>query len=48
MGEALHDLLDGGVLHLDDGRTGVHCCFAGEETFFGSEAKENGSDAQEL
>jgi hypothetical protein len=33
MGEARHDVLDGGVLHLDVGRTGVPCCCAGEETF---------------
>jgi hypothetical protein len=33
MGEARHDVLDGGVLHLDVGRTGVPMCFAGEETF---------------
>jgi hypothetical protein len=45
---AHQDVLDGGVLHLDVGRTGVHCCCAGEETFFGPEAKENGSVAREL
>jgi hypothetical protein len=33
MGGARHDVLDGGVLHLDVGRTGVPICFAGEETF---------------
>jgi hypothetical protein len=33
MGEARHDVLDGGLLHLDAGRTGVPICFAGEETF---------------
>jgi hypothetical protein len=33
MGEARHDVLDGGVLHLDVGRTGVPICFAGEEKF---------------
>jgi hypothetical protein len=33
MGEARHDVLDSGVLHLDVGRTGVPICFAGEETF---------------
>jgi hypothetical protein len=48
MGEACHDVLDGGVLHLDVGRTRVPCCCAGEETFFGPEAKENGSLAREL
>jgi hypothetical protein len=48
MGEARHDVLDGGVLHFDVGRTGVPCCYAGEETFFGPEAKENGSVAREL
>ena len=31
--EARHDVLDGGVLHLDVGRTGVPICFADEETF---------------
>jgi hypothetical protein len=48
MWEALHDVLDGGILHLDVGRTGVPGCCAGEETFFGPEAKENGSAAHEL
>jgi hypothetical protein len=48
MGEAHHDVLDGGVLHFDVGRTGVPCCCAGEETFFGPEAKENGSVSREL
>jgi hypothetical protein len=33
-GEARHDVLDGVVLHLDVGRTGVPGCCAGEETFF--------------
>jgi hypothetical protein len=33
MGEACHDVLDGGVLHLDVGGTAVPRCFAGEETF---------------
>jgi hypothetical protein len=33
MGEARHYVLDGGVPHLDVGRTGVPICFAGEETF---------------
>jgi hypothetical protein len=31
--EGRRDLLDGGELHLDVGRTGVPICFAGEETF---------------
>jgi hypothetical protein len=48
MREARQDVLDGGVLHLDVGRTGVPCCCAGQETFFGPEAKENGSVAREL
>jgi hypothetical protein len=48
IGEARHDFLDGGVLHLDVGRTGVPCYCAGEEMFFGPEAKENGSVAREL
>jgi hypothetical protein len=48
MGEARHDVLDGGVLHLDVGRTVVPICFAGEETCFGPEAKENGSLARGL
>jgi hypothetical protein len=48
MWEALQDVLDGGVPHVVVGRTGVLCCCAGEETFFGPEAKENGSLAQEL
>jgi hypothetical protein len=34
MGEARHDVLDSGELHLDVGRTGVPIFFAGEETFF--------------
>jgi hypothetical protein len=46
--EARHDVLDGGVLHIDVGRTGVPICFAGEETFFGPEAKENASLARGL
>jgi hypothetical protein len=33
MGEARHNVLDGGVFHLDVGRTGVPSCCAGEETF---------------
>jgi hypothetical protein len=33
MREARQDVLDGGVLHLDVGRTRVPICFAGEETF---------------
>jgi hypothetical protein len=33
MREARHDVLDGGVPHLDVGRTGVSICFAEEETF---------------
>jgi hypothetical protein len=48
MREARQDVLDGGVPHLDVGRTGVPRCCAGEETFFGPEAKENGSVAREL
>jgi hypothetical protein len=48
MWEARQDALDGGVLHVVVGRTGVPCCCAGEETFFGPEAKENGSVAHEL
>jgi hypothetical protein len=48
MGGACHDVLDGGVLHIDVGRTVVPCCCAGEETFLGPEAKENGSVAREL
>jgi hypothetical protein len=48
MREARQEVLDGGVLHVDVGRTGVTCCCAGEETFFGPEAKENGSVAREL
>jgi hypothetical protein len=48
MREARQDVLDGGVLHLDVGRTGVPCCCAGEETFSGPEAKENSSVAREL
>jgi hypothetical protein len=48
MGEACHDVLDSGVLHLDVGRTGVPCCCAGEETLFGPEAKENGSVGNEM
>jgi hypothetical protein len=46
MTEARQDVLDGGVLHLDVGRTGVPCFCAGEEKFFGPEAKENGSVAR--
>jgi hypothetical protein len=48
MWEARQDVLDGGVLHVVVGRTGMPCCFAGEETFSGPEAKENGSVAHEL
>jgi hypothetical protein len=48
MREARQDVLNGGVLHGSVGSTGVHCCCAGEETFFGPEAKENGSLAREL
>jgi hypothetical protein len=48
MREACQDVLDGGVLHVDVGRTGVPCCCAGEETFLDPEAKENGSVAHEL
>jgi hypothetical protein len=48
MWEARQDVLDGGALHVVVGRTGVPCCCAGEETFFGPEAKENGSVAHEL
>jgi hypothetical protein len=48
MREARHDVLDGGILHLDVGRTGVPCCCAGEEKFFGPEAKDNVSVAREL
>jgi hypothetical protein len=48
MRSARQDVLDGGVLHLDVGRTGVPCCCAGEETFFGPEAKENDSLARGL
>jgi hypothetical protein len=48
MGEARHDVLDGGLLHLDVGRNVVHICFTGEEIIFGPEAKENGSLAREL
>jgi hypothetical protein len=33
MREARKDVFDGGILHLDVGRTGVPICFAGEETF---------------
>jgi hypothetical protein len=33
MSEALQGVLDGVVLHVDVGRTGVPCCCAGEETF---------------
>jgi hypothetical protein len=46
--KARQDFLDGGVLHVDVGRTGVPCCCAGEETFFGLETKENGSVVHEL
>jgi hypothetical protein len=45
---ARQDVLYGGVLHVVVGRTGVPCCCAGEETFFGPGAKENGSVAHEL
>jgi hypothetical protein len=48
MWEARQDVLDGGVLHVVVGRTGVPCFCAGVETFFGLEAKENGSVAHEL
>jgi hypothetical protein len=48
MREARQDVLDGGVLHVSVGRTAVPCCCAGEETFFGPEAKENGSVTHEL
>jgi hypothetical protein len=48
MREALQYVLNGKVLHVDVGRTGVPCCCAGEEMFFGLEAKENGSVAHEL
>jgi hypothetical protein len=48
MREARQDVLDGGVLYVDAGRTGVPICFAGEETFFGPEAKENGSLARRI
>jgi hypothetical protein len=48
MREAHQDVLDGGVLHVVVERTGVPCCCAGEETFFGPEAKENGSGVHEL
>jgi hypothetical protein len=48
MWEARHDVLYGGVLHVDVGRTGVPCCCAGEEMFFGPEASETGSVAREL
>jgi hypothetical protein len=48
MREAREGGLDGGVHHVDIGRTGVPCCCAGEETFVGPEAKENGSVAHEL
>jgi hypothetical protein len=48
MREARQDVLNGGVLHLAVGRTGVPCCCAGEEMFFGLEDKESGSVAREL
>jgi hypothetical protein len=48
MWEDRQDVLDGGVLHVIVGRTGVPCCSSGEDTFFGPEAKENGSGAHEL
>jgi hypothetical protein len=48
MREARHDVLDGGVLHFDVGRTGVPRCYAGEETFLCPEAKEDGSLACRL
>jgi hypothetical protein len=48
MWEARQDVFDGGVFHVVVGRTGVPCCCAGEETFFGPEAKENGSVVHEL
>jgi hypothetical protein len=48
MGVDRHDVLDGGVLHVVVGRTGVRCCLAGEDMIFGPEAKEKGSVACEL
>jgi hypothetical protein len=48
MRDAHQDVLDGEVLHVVVGRTGVPCCCAGEETFFSPEAKENGSVAREI
>jgi hypothetical protein len=48
MWEARQYVLDGGVLYVSVGRTGVPIYCAGEETFFGPEAKENGSVAHEL
>jgi hypothetical protein len=48
MGGARHDVLEGGLLYLDVGMTGVPCCCAGEDTFLGPEAKENGSVDREL
>jgi hypothetical protein len=48
MWEACQDVLDSGILHVVAGRTGVPCCCVGKETFFGPEAKENGSVAHEL
>jgi hypothetical protein len=48
MREARQDVLDSGLLHLDVGRIEVPCCCAGEEKFFGPEAKENGSVVHEL
>jgi hypothetical protein len=48
MWEDRQDVLDGGVFRVVVGRTGVPCCCAGEETFFGPEAKENICVAHEL
>jgi hypothetical protein len=48
MRESRQDVVDGGVLHVSVGRSGVPCCCAGEETFLGLEAKENDSVAHEL
>jgi hypothetical protein len=47
VGGACHDVLNGGVPHLDAGRTGVPVCFA-RKNIFGPEAKENGSLARGL
>jgi hypothetical protein len=48
MGEARHDVLNGGVLHLDAGRTGVPIWFCWRRNVFGPEAKESGSLARGL